>query len=694
MNRAVIVIPTYNEAKNILRLLQAINRERNFISRPDIHVLVVDDSSPDGTARLVKNYSKMYPYVHLLADGAKEGLGKAYIRGFKYALKQLEADVVFEMDADFSHDPGLIPHFIKEIQNGADFVIGSRYIPGGAIPEEWPIIRKMNSKYGNVFARQIAGLSHIKDCTSGYRAMTKEILNKIDFSRMKVKGYSFQMNLLHEACKQGAVVSEIPLVFVDRVYGDSKIRVSDVVEFVLNAVSLGFPIIIYWKHLLFAYIFLVGLFLIGLSLNTPYEFLLGFLVLFSLFISAQSLFNLYAMLFAWEDPEKIDNNRSPSEYIQPETSFTVLLPVRKEERVIRDTIMSIAAIDYPTELKQVLIIIRGDDTETFNIAHQTLLDLNMHNMQIVRSYSYPINKPHSLNVGIKHATKDVIVVFDAEDQPHRDILNIANTVMVKEEADILQSGVQLMNYRSNWFSTLNVLEYFFWFKSTLHYFASQRTIPLGGNTVFMKRDWIERIGGWDERCLTEDADIGIRMSAEGAKVAVVYDELHVTQEETPHSVSEFIKQRTRWNQGFLQVFFKGDWKKLPTFTQRLLAMYILTWPIVQSILFLYIFVSIATGLFVKVPVFVALISSLPLYMLVIQFIIYNVGLYEFTKRYNQPYPIWMPLKLLIVYYPYNLLLAVSGVRAVLRNIGNNISWEKTTHLNTHRENLSEKLTVT
>jgi len=133
-----------------------------------------------------------------------------------------------------------------------------------------------------------------------------------------------------------------------------------------------------------------------------------------------------------------------------------------------------------------------------------------------------------------------------------------------------------MNFADHWFSMHNVLEYFFWFKSRLHFHAHVGMIPLGGNTVFIRRGLLERVGGWDQDCLTEDADIGLQLSALGERIRVVYDPRHATREETPDSVGSFVRQRTRWNQGFLQVLQKKTWLGLPTFDQKVLALYTLS----------------------------------------------------------------------------------------------------------------------
>jgi dolichol-phosphate mannosyltransferase len=230
--KVVVIVPTYNERNNIAALIDALRDEFSKIPH-DMHILVVDDDSPDGTADVVRGMQERADNLHLI-EGQKSGLGAAYIRGMLHALNRLRADVVFEMDADFSHKPEDIARLLSEIEAGADFVIGSRYVKGGTIPIEWGLLRRLNSMGGNMAARHIAGISQIRDCTAGFRAIRASLLNRIDFKRLRVQGYAFQVALLHAAVKEGAKIREVPVDFVDRAHGESKLGLSDVIEFVLN----------------------------------------------------------------------------------------------------------------------------------------------------------------------------------------------------------------------------------------------------------------------------------------------------------------------------------------------------------------------------------------------------------------------------------------------------------------------------
>jgi dolichol-phosphate mannosyltransferase len=231
--KTVIIVPTYNERENIERLIPALLAQFSKLPH-DMHILVVDDNSPDGTADVVRGFQTAHSNVHLVS-GQKAGLGAAYIRGMAHALQALSADVVFEMDADFSHKPEDLPRLLTNIEHGADLVIGSRYVPGGTIPVDWGWRRRANSVLGNIVARYVAGVYRVRDCTAGFRAIRASVLRKIDLPRLRVQGYAFQVALLHAAVVQGAKIVEVPVDFPDRTRGESKLGLRDIVEFIVNA---------------------------------------------------------------------------------------------------------------------------------------------------------------------------------------------------------------------------------------------------------------------------------------------------------------------------------------------------------------------------------------------------------------------------------------------------------------------------
>jgi len=212
--KAVIVIPTYNEVENVDRLVLEI-----FRYEPRIHILFVDDDSPDGTANLIKKLQKDSDRIHLLERPGKSGLGSAYIAGFKKALA-MDFQYIFEMDADFSHDPREIPNFLSAIDR-VDFVLGSRYIKGVNVVN-WPLSRLLLSYFANVYTRFVTGIP-IRDCTGGFKCFRRSVLETIDLDEVRSNGYAFQIELNFKAWKKGFSLEEIPIIFVDRVYGESKL---------------------------------------------------------------------------------------------------------------------------------------------------------------------------------------------------------------------------------------------------------------------------------------------------------------------------------------------------------------------------------------------------------------------------------------------------------------------------------------
>ena len=406
--------------------------------------------------------------------------------------------------------------------------------------------------------------------------------------------------------------------------------------------------------------------------------------LITLLMMAQAIFNIRLRLFIWETPEHAWLNRAPKVFRPAQLSFTILLPARHEEYVYQTTIQKVYNLNYPKELMQIIAICREDDPGTITEARAKIDELGDPNVQLLIFNDIPINKPHGLNLGLKVAHGDIVTIFDAEDEPHPDILNIINTTILNDDVDVVQSGVQLMNHNTKWFCFLNVLEYFFWFKSSMHFFARVGMIPLGGNTVFVHRSILEQLGGWDEYCLTEDADLGLHLSLMHARVRILYDDEYVTREETPPSIQQFIKQRTRWNQGFIQVLFKKEWLQLEKLSQRLLALYVLVLPELQAAFAILLPVSILMFFLVKFPLWLAMLTFLPLYCFVLALFVDIVGLYEFLKAHKRKWRWHEAIITMLAFFPYQAILSIAALRAVFRYIQGKTNWEKTAHLGQHR----------
>jgi dolichol-phosphate mannosyltransferase len=211
--KSLVIVPTYNELENLPRLIPVVlSQDEN------IHILIVDDGSPDGTGKLVEDEMKKNDRIHLIKRAKKMGLGTAYIAGFKYALKN-NYDYIFEMDADFSHDPNELKNFLKAIQEN-DLVLGSRYINGVRVLN-WPMARLLLSFFASVYTRIITGMP-IKDATGGFKCFRRNVLEAIDLDKVKSNGYTFQIEMSFKAYVKGFKIKEIPIIFIDRVKGKSK----------------------------------------------------------------------------------------------------------------------------------------------------------------------------------------------------------------------------------------------------------------------------------------------------------------------------------------------------------------------------------------------------------------------------------------------------------------------------------------
>jgi dolichol-phosphate mannosyltransferase len=230
--RALVVLPTYNEAANIARILKATRS-----ACPDAGILVVDDSSPDGTADLAKEAAEDLGGIELLVRPAKAGLGNAYKAGFAWGIEH-GFDAFVEMDSDFSHDPSDLPRLLAPLEEGtAELCIGSRYVPGGAIPN-WSPSRRLLSRAGNLYAKWVLGLG-VEDSTAGFRAYARSLLERIDLDRVRADSYGFQIEMTYFSLLAGAKIVEVPIRFIDRVEGDSKMSRHTVTEALVIVTQLG-----------------------------------------------------------------------------------------------------------------------------------------------------------------------------------------------------------------------------------------------------------------------------------------------------------------------------------------------------------------------------------------------------------------------------------------------------------------------
>lgn len=229
-----IVIPTYNEAENVGKLIPLIH---DYMSRAGYknhyHSVIVDDDSPDQTGAIAEQLAKKYP-VYVIHRSGKKGYGEACKEGFQYAVQI--ADVIITMDSDLSHDPKELPLFIKQLEQGNDIIIGSRYIDGGKI-ENWSLLRRLMSKSANLFTKKFLQLP-VSDCTSGYRCYKKVVLKNEDIQQITANGYSFLEELLYKSYQKGYKIAEIPICFIERRYGSSKLSKKEIIKFLFTVIRL------------------------------------------------------------------------------------------------------------------------------------------------------------------------------------------------------------------------------------------------------------------------------------------------------------------------------------------------------------------------------------------------------------------------------------------------------------------------
>ncbi|MCQ2136254.1 MAG: polyprenol monophosphomannose synthase [Bacteroidales bacterium] len=219
MDKKVVIIPTYNEKENIENIIRAV-----FALEGDYHILVIEDGSPDGTASIVKGLQEEFPQrLFMIERSGKQGLGTAYLTGFKWSVEQ-GYDYIFEMDADFSHNPDDLPRLYQACVDGADLAVGSRYCNGISVIN-WPIGRVIMSYYASVYVRTVLGMK-VFDTTAGFKCYTRKVLETIDLDKVQMKGYGFQIEMKYSAYKLGFKVVEVPIIFVDRKEGTSKMSSS------------------------------------------------------------------------------------------------------------------------------------------------------------------------------------------------------------------------------------------------------------------------------------------------------------------------------------------------------------------------------------------------------------------------------------------------------------------------------------
>ena len=404
-------------------------------------------------------------------------------------------------------------------------------------------------------------------------------------------------------------------------------------------------------------------------------------ILIALALFAIALSTLYLNTYAWWDP-KTQRRTSYSGLQETESqSFSLIMPCRNErEDVMRATLAALLAQSHSS--KEVIISVGHDDPETVWIAHR-LANEFPDSVRVSVDVSETKNKPRQLNMALSLCRNSVVGVFDAESIAAKDLLAHIDSVFATKNADVVQGAVQLINYRDTWYSLRNCLEYFTWFRSRLHAHSRQGFIPLGGNTVFIKRELLNEVGGWDGSCLAEDCDLGVRLSTLGRRIIVAYAPELVTREETPESLYALIRQRTRWSLGFMQVFAKGDWKQLPTRRMRTIAWWTLMQQHFMALAGICIPLAILAALWGQFPLVVTLVTFLPLIPTLVTVAFDICMLHEFGRDHGFKIRGYDYFRLVAGTPVYQIILAFSALRALFKFIRRDFLWEKTDHSGSH-----------
>jgi len=409
--------------------------------------------------------------------------------------------------------------------------------------------------------------------------------------------------------------------------------------------------------------------------------LIFFLLLGTALLFAVCVGTLWWMLHAWRTPENYSSTALSTEGLDSQHSFSVIVPCRDERyEVMAATIERL--LDQTHGEFEIIISVGDDDTDTVDRARM-LAALYPQQIKVSVNDDPVKNKPRQLNSALRLCTGDIVGIIDAESLTAPGLLAHIDATFQLTGADVVQGSVHLVNLRSRWFTLRNCLEYRIWFRSRLHGHANSGFIPLGGNTVFVWRRLLEEIGGWDSDCLAEDCEIGVRLSALGKRVVCTYDPALTTLEEAPTTIHAFLKQRTRWSLGFMQVLGKGEWKKLPTVQRRLTGWWTLVQQHAMAIAGVLLPIAFVTAVACSLPTGIVLMTYMPLIPLMLTVLFELLVLHDFGRE--------MDIKitprdylLLVVSTPfYQAMLLYSAMAAVVRYQQREFGWDKTPHTGTH-----------
>jgi cellulose synthase/poly-beta-1,6-N-acetylglucosamine synthase-like glycosyltransferase len=688
---ATLVIPCRHEEDNVGPLIE---RLAGVLGGGPYELLFVDDSDNDRTVDAIALAAAALPgddlrvrVFHRTGNQRVGGLAGAVVDGFRRA----RADKALVMDADLQHPPELVPAMLAQLDDH-DLVMASRYREGGNSGGLDGPLRKVISTGSTILARVAFpfALRGVTDPMTGFFGVR---LDNVDPDRLRSRGFKILLEILARYPRLRR--TEVPLDFGARLAGESKGDLGQGLLYLRQlpwlrlATWLSGPVV-RWGALLGV----IAAVTAGLVISP----LSGAAVL-ALLVTAVALYNTVVgalevrwRLYGWRTPEAVDQMRWPASIAgEHHERFSIIVPALREDLVIAGTLRHLLQQDYGDY--EILVSLVEDDDATIAEVQRVQANYDPHGRvrTVVRSYARS-NKPRQLNAALEVATGTVIGVVDAEDDVAPMLLPRVNTLFARTDADVVQGGVQLMTLGRrwrDWFKVHNVMEYFFWFTSRMFYQVHTGFVPLGGNTVFIRRELMDRAGGWPDN-LTEDCALGVLLCTRyNAKVVAAYEPDLATREEVPQTIGSrragsLFWQRVRWNQGFLSILLEGRWATLPTVRQRALAGYILATPFLQAFSALLLPLSIITIVWLKVPVGIAMLMYAPFLPILITLATQFVGLREFGHAYKQKV-LWRHYAFLLLGAPvYQWVLMAAAFWAVWQHIDGNTTWHKTAHGGHHR----------
>jgi cellulose synthase/poly-beta-1,6-N-acetylglucosamine synthase-like glycosyltransferase/putative flippase GtrA len=390
-------------------------------------------------------------------------------------------------------------------------------------------------------------------------------------------------------------------------------------------------------------------------------------------------------LYGRRDPAAMHDMKFPQPGARSgQDSFSIIVCAKNEAEVLRRTLELLALQTHP-HVQIIASLIEGD-TATIEEA-EAVRERYPDRLEILVQRYHQEMKPHQQNAALLRCRGTYVGVIDAEDETALELLEHVEASFQATGADVVQGPVQLMNLGMKlreWFCVHNVLEYFFWFSSRMMFQARHGFVPLGGNTVFIRRELLVRANGWPIS-LTEDCALGVKLSTEyGAKVVAFYDPALATREETPDNIHGLLHQRIRWDTGFGVELLGKQWWHLPSMGRRILAWYILATPFLQAATGLLLPVTLVSAFLLDAPVGLVMLTFLPYVPILTTLLMQFVGLREFGQIYGQRVRLRHYVFLALGFYPYQLVLAWAAICAVIRISTGNMSWWKSPHSNKHR----------